>query len=61
LLPYLIAERHLSQETAGTLVLYQAISSSVIQPAIGLLAGRRAFVEAPPVMLSLSKYAPPSS
>lgn len=41
LLPYLILERHLSHETAGTLVLCQAISSSVIQPAIGLLADRR--------------------
>ncbi|HYZ17648.1 MAG TPA: MFS transporter [Candidatus Acidoferrum sp.] len=41
LLPYLIIERHLSHETAGTLVLCQAISSSVIQPAIGLLADRR--------------------
>jgi MFS transporter, FSR family, fosmidomycin resistance protein len=41
LLPYLIIERHLSHETAGTLVLCQAISSSIIQPAIGLLADRR--------------------
>jgi FSR family fosmidomycin resistance protein-like MFS transporter len=41
LLPYLILERHLSHQTAGTLVLCQAISSSVVQPAIGHLADRR--------------------
>ena len=41
LLPYLILERHLSHETAGMIVLFQAMSSSVIQPAIGLLADRR--------------------
>jgi FSR family fosmidomycin resistance protein-like MFS transporter len=41
LLPYLILERHLSHQTAGTLVLCQAMSSSVIQPAIGHLADRR--------------------
>jgi FSR family fosmidomycin resistance protein-like MFS transporter len=41
LLPYLIVERHLSHQTAGTLVLCQAMSSSVIQPAIGHLADRR--------------------
>jgi FSR family fosmidomycin resistance protein-like MFS transporter len=42
LLPYLIVQRHISHETAGTLVLAQAISSSVVQPAIGHLADRRA-------------------
>ncbi|MBV8749952.1 MAG: MFS transporter [Candidatus Eremiobacteraeota bacterium] len=41
LLPYLILERHISHETAGLLVLCQAISSSVIQPSIGHLADRR--------------------
>ncbi len=41
MLPYLILERHLSHQTAGTLVLCQAMSSSVIQPAIGHLADRR--------------------
>jgi FSR family fosmidomycin resistance protein-like MFS transporter len=41
LLPYLILERHLSHQTAGTLILCQAISSSVVQPAIGHLADRR--------------------
>lgn len=41
LLPYLIAQWHISYATAGTLVLCQAISSSVVQPAIGHLADRR--------------------
>ena len=41
LLPYLIAEWHISHATAGTLVLCQAISSSVVQPGIGHLADRR--------------------
>ncbi len=41
LLPYLILQRGISHETAGTLVLAQAMSSSVIQPAIGHLADRR--------------------
>lgn len=41
LLPYLIVERHLTHQTAGTIVLCQAISSSVVQPAIGHLADRR--------------------
>jgi MFS transporter, FSR family, fosmidomycin resistance protein len=41
LLPYLILERHISHQTAGTIVLAQAISSSVVQPAIGHLADRR--------------------
>jgi len=41
LLPYLILERHISHETAGMIVLFQAMSSSVIQPAIGWFADRR--------------------
>ena len=41
LLPFLIVERHLSHQTAGTIVLCQALASSVIQPSIGLLADRR--------------------
>ena len=41
LLPYLIVSRGLSYTTAGSLVLAQALSSSVIQPAIGHLADRR--------------------
>ncbi len=41
LLPYLILERHISHETAATLVFWQAVSSSVVQPAIGVLADRR--------------------
>jgi FSR family fosmidomycin resistance protein-like MFS transporter len=41
LLPYLIVSRGISHTTAGTLVLAQALSSSVIQPAIGHLADRR--------------------
>src|SRR6202011_427611 len=36
-----ILERHISHQTAGTIVLAQAISSSVVQPAIGHLADRR--------------------
>ena len=40
LLPLLRMERHLSYESAATLVLAQAISSSVIQPAIGWLADK---------------------
>jgi len=41
LLPYLIVWRGISHTEAGTLVLAQAISSSVLQPAIGYLADRR--------------------
>ncbi len=41
LLPYLIVWRGLSHTDAGTLVLAQAISSSVLQPAIGYVADRR--------------------
>ena len=41
LLPFLILERHLSHQTAGTIVLCQALASSVIQPSIGLMADRR--------------------
>jgi MFS transporter, FSR family, fosmidomycin resistance protein len=41
LLPYLILWRGISHTEAGTLVLAQAISSSVLQPAIGYLADRR--------------------
>jgi FSR family fosmidomycin resistance protein-like MFS transporter len=41
LLPYLILWRGISHTEAGTLVLAQAISSSVLQPAIGHLADRR--------------------
>ena len=41
LLPYLIASRGLSYTMAGSLVLAQALSSSVIQPGIGHLADRR--------------------
>ena len=41
LLPYLILERHISHETAATLVFWQAVSSSVVQPAIGVIADRR--------------------
>ncbi|MBV9440444.1 MAG: MFS transporter [Candidatus Eremiobacteraeota bacterium] len=41
LLPFLIVERHLSHQTAATLVFAQAVSSSVVQPAIGHLADRR--------------------
>ncbi len=41
LLPYLIVWRGLSHTDAGTLVLAQAISSSVLQPVIGYVADRR--------------------
>jgi len=41
-LPLLIATYHLSLQAAGALVLAQAISSSVVQPAIGYLADKRA-------------------
>jgi FSR family fosmidomycin resistance protein-like MFS transporter len=41
LLPILIVHWHISHATAGTLVLCQAISSSVVQPGIGHLADRR--------------------
>ncbi len=41
MLPLLIVTYHFSLQTAGMLVLGQAISSSVIQPAIGHLADRR--------------------
>jgi FSR family fosmidomycin resistance protein-like MFS transporter len=42
LLPLLVAERHLTLEAAGTLVLAQTFSSSVIQPAIGYIADKKA-------------------
>ena len=41
MLPFLIVSLHLTYAAAGTLVLAQAISSSVIQPAIGNLADKR--------------------
>jgi FSR family fosmidomycin resistance protein-like MFS transporter len=41
MLPFLIISLHLSYTAAGALVLAQAISSSVIQPAIGHLADTR--------------------
>ena len=41
MLPFLILSMHLTYTAAGALVLAQAISSSVIQPAIGVLADRR--------------------
>jgi MFS transporter, FSR family, fosmidomycin resistance protein len=41
LLPYLIVWRGISHTEAGTLVLAQAISSSVVQPVIGHLADRK--------------------
>jgi MFS transporter, FSR family, fosmidomycin resistance protein len=41
LLPYLILQRGISHETAGAIVFCQAISSSVVQPAIGHLADRK--------------------
>lgn len=40
LLPLLVLERHLTYQAAATLVLAQAISSSVVQPAIGFIADR---------------------
>jgi FSR family fosmidomycin resistance protein-like MFS transporter len=40
LLPLLVLERHLSYQAAATLVLAQAISSSVVQPAIGFIADK---------------------
>ena len=42
LLPLLVAERHLTLQAAGTLVLAQTFSSSVIQPAIGYIADKKA-------------------
>lgn len=41
LLPALVLQRHLSLAAAGSLVLAQAISSSLIQPLVGHLADRR--------------------
>ncbi|HEX3468631.1 MAG TPA: MFS transporter [Candidatus Elarobacter sp.] len=41
LLPYLILWRGISHTEAGTLVLAQAIASSVLQPVIGYVADRR--------------------
>jgi FSR family fosmidomycin resistance protein-like MFS transporter len=53
-LPYLIITLHLSYQSAATLVLGQAISSSVIQPAVGLLADKRALPWLIPVGLLLA-------
>ena len=41
LLPMLVAVQHLSYAVAATLVLAQAISSSVVQPLIGYMADKR--------------------
>jgi FSR family fosmidomycin resistance protein-like MFS transporter len=41
MLPALVLQRHLSLAEAGSLVLAQAISSSLIQPLVGHLADRR--------------------
>lgn len=40
LLPLLVIQRHLTYEAAAALVLAQAISSSVVQPAIGFIADK---------------------
>jgi len=53
-LPFLIISLHLSYTAAATLVLGQAISSSVIQPAIGHLADKRALPWLIPVGLLLA-------
>lgn len=53
-LPSLIASLHLSYASAATLVLGQAISSSVIQPTIGLLADKRPLPWLIPVGLLLA-------
>jgi MFS transporter, FSR family, fosmidomycin resistance protein len=52
LLPFLIVQRHLTHEAAAGLVFAQAISSSVIQPAIGLLADKRSM----PWLISLGIF-----
>src|ERR1700737_3750598 len=54
LLPSLILQWGISHTTAGTLVLAQAISSSVVQPAIGHLADRRSMPWLIPVGLMLA-------
>jgi FSR family fosmidomycin resistance protein-like MFS transporter len=54
LLPFLIVERHLSHQTAATLIFAQAISSSVVQPAIGHLADRRSMPWLIPVGFGLA-------
>lgn len=41
MLPFLIAERHLSYAAAGSLVMAATVGSSVIQPVFGHLADRR--------------------
>ena len=41
LLPFLIVQRNLTHAEAGTIVLAASASSSIIQPAIGLIADRR--------------------
>ncbi len=41
LLPFLIAERHLSYAAAAGLMLFASLSSSIVQPLIGHLADRR--------------------
>ncbi|HEX3551383.1 MAG TPA: MFS transporter [Candidatus Elarobacter sp.] len=54
LLPYLILHWGISYAAAGTLVLCQAISSSVVQPAIGHLADRRSMPWLIPVGMVLA-------
>nr|QOL00312.1 fosmidomycin resistance protein [uncultured organism] len=41
LLPLLVAQRHLTFQAAASLVFAQAVSSSVVQPAIGYVADKR--------------------
>jgi FSR family fosmidomycin resistance protein-like MFS transporter len=41
LLPLLVAQRHLTFQAAASLVFAQAVSSSVVQPAIGYIADKR--------------------
>jgi FSR family fosmidomycin resistance protein-like MFS transporter len=53
-LPFLMIPLHLSYQAAATLVLGQAISSSVVQPAIGHLADKRALPWLIPVGLLLA-------
>jgi len=54
LLPFLIADRGLSYSQASALILAATVSSSIVQPAFGLLADRRAIPWAMPVALAIA-------
>src|SRR5215471_12467910 len=54
MLPFFIAAHHLTYAAAAGLVLAQTLSSSIVQPAFGMLADRRSMPWLIPLGLSLA-------